>query len=128
MRIARIDHFVLTVQDIEVTSDFYTRVLGLMVVNFDQDRVALVFGNQKINLHQVGNEYEPHASVPTPGSGDFCLIAETPLEEMIAIIKAQGVEIVKGPVRKTGAQGPIESVYIHDPDGNIVEIANYIDE
>ncbi len=126
MQIGRIDHFVLTVRDIEATCEFYARVLGMQVVTFAGGRKALQFGRQKINLHEAGKEFEPKALSPTPGSGDFCLITQTPLEEVIVHIRSCGIEIVEGPVQKTGAMGPIESVYLRDPDGNLVEISNYV--
>ena len=126
MRIARIDHFVLTVASIEATCAFYSDVLGMEVVTFAGGRRALSFGAQKINLHEVGREFEPKAVRPTAGSGDFCLIADTPLEEVIALLQARGVAIEEGPVRRTGATGPIRSVYFRDPDDNLVEIANYV--
>ncbi len=126
MQINSIDHFVLTVRNIQATCEFYARVLGMQVVTFADGRKALQFGRQKINLHEAGKEFEPKAMSPTPGSGDFCLITRTPLEEVIAYIRSCGIEIVEGPVHKTGATGPIESVYLRDPDGNLVEIANYV--
>src|SRR6266566_8871589 len=126
MQVDRIDHLVLTVQNIEATCDFYMRVLGMQVVTFGNDRKALQFGEQKINLHEAGKEFEPKAMSPTPGSGDFCLITRTPLEEVIVNIRLCGIEIVEGPVHKTGAMGPIESVYLRDPEGNLVEVSNYI--
>jgi catechol 2,3-dioxygenase-like lactoylglutathione lyase family enzyme len=126
MQIDSIDHFVLTVRNIEATCEFYTRVLAMQVVTFAGGRKALQFGQQKINLHEAGKEFEPKAMSPTPGSGDFCLITQTPLEEVIAHIRSCGIEVVEGPVHKAGATGPIESVYLRDPDGNLVEISNYI--
>ncbi len=126
MQIDRIDHFVLTVRNIEATCEFYARVLGMQVVTFAGGRKALQFGQQKINLHEAGKEFEPRAMSPTPGSGDFCLITKMPLEEVIAHIRSCSIEIVEGPVHKTGAIGPIESVYLRDPDGNLVEVANYV--
>jgi catechol 2,3-dioxygenase-like lactoylglutathione lyase family enzyme len=125
MRIERIDHIVLTVRDIEATCAFYSSVLGMEVVRFGGGRTALRFGEQKINLHEAGNEFEPKALRPTPGSGDFCLITEVPLGEVVAHVRACGVAIVEGPARKTGAIGPIESIYLRDPDGNLVEVSNY---
>ncbi|MBP2291510.1 VOC family protein [Azospirillum rugosum] len=124
--ITRIDHFVLTVASIDRTCDFYQRVLGMGVVTFGAGRKALTFGGQKINLHEVGKEFEPKARRPTAGSGDFCLITETPLEEVVAHITAQGVAIEEGPVPRTGATGPIRSVYVRDPDGNLVEVSNCV--
>jgi len=127
MKLDRIDHFVLTVADIDVTCDFYVRVLGLQVVTFKGGRRALAFGNQKINLHQAGAEFLPRADKVTPGSGDFCLISQTPLEQVIAHLNAEDVTIEEGPVERTGATGPILSVYLRDPDQNLIEISQYSD-
>ncbi len=124
MQIDHLDHLVLTVADIETTVDFYTRVLGMQAVTFGEGRKALVFGQQKINLHQAGREFEPKAERPTPGSADLCFIAVTPLAEVIAHLQAQGVAIVEGPVQRTGATGPIRSVYVRDPDFNLIELSN----
>ncbi len=125
MEIDRIDHLVLTVADIEATIDFYTRVLGVRAETFDGGRRALVFGRQKINLHQVGREFSPRADRATPGSADFCLITETPLDQVRADLAAAGVAVEVGPVPKTGALGPMQSVYFRDPDANLVEVAVY---
>ncbi|ALG73573.1 virulence protein [Azospirillum thiophilum] len=125
MRIDRIDHFVLTVASIEATCAFYRDVLGMEVVTFAGGRRALAFGAQKINLHEVGREFEPKAARPAAGAGDFCLIAETPLEEVIAHLQNRGVAIEEGPVPRTGATGAIRSVYFRDPDDNLVEVATY---
>ncbi len=124
MKVDRIDHFVLTVRDIEATCDFYSRVLGMEIEEFEGRR-ALEFGRQKINLHEAGNEFEPKAEEPTPGSGDFCLITDVPLERVVEHLASCGVELVEGPVARTGAVGRIESVYFRDPDGNLVEVSNY---
>lgn len=126
MKIDRIDHLVLTVRDIKVTCDFYSRVLGMEVVRFGNGRTALRFGRQKINLHEVGKEFEPKALNPTPGSGDLCLITDLPLRQVIGHLQECGVNIVEGPVRRTGALGPIDSVYVRDPDGNLIEISNEV--
>ncbi len=123
--IDRIDHLVLTVADIAATCEFYGRVLGMEKIVFAGGRVALGFGGQKINLHPAGNEYDPRAKNPCPGSADFCLIAETPLEKVIAHLEACHVGIIEGPVAKTGAKGPITSVYFRDPDENLIEVSNY---
>ena len=125
MRIARIDHVVLTVADVEATCAFYARALGMEVVAFAGGRKALRFGSHKINLHPAGREYEPKARRPTPGSADLCLIAETPLDEAVAHLAAQGVAIELGPVERDGALGAIRSVYFRDPDGNLVEVSEY---
>ena len=124
MKIDRIDHFVLTVRDPEATCEFYARVLGMHPVTFAGGRKALAFGSQKINLHQAGREFEPKAARPTPGSGDFCLVTSVPLAEVIAHLEACGVAIIEGPVAKTGATGPLRSVYFRDPDLNLVEVSN----
>jgi len=125
MRIDRLDHLVLTVRDVEATCSFYARVLGMQVVTFGEARKALAFGRQKINLHQAGREFEPKAALPTPGSADLCLIADVALDEVIAHLAACGVAILEGPVMRTGATGPIRSVYFRDPDGNLIEVSNY---
>lgn len=128
MNIDHLDHLVLTVQNIEATCAFYTRVLGMRVVTFGGGRKALQFGSQKINLHEVGREFEPKAFRPTPGSGDLCFITRTPISEVIDLIRLFGIEIEDGPVQRTGARGYMVSVYIRDPDKNLIEIANYLDE
>jgi catechol 2,3-dioxygenase-like lactoylglutathione lyase family enzyme len=123
--IDRIDHIVITAHDVERTLDFYSRVLGMEPITFAGGRRGLAFGRQKINLHQAGREYEPKALKPNPGSMDLCFITETPLDDVIAQLKAQGVAIAEGPVPKTGALGPMTSVYFRDPDGNLIEVSNY---
>ena len=123
--IDRIDHIVITAFDLERTIDFYTRVMGMEPVTFAGGRRGLAFGRQKINLHQAGREFEPKALKPTPGSLDLCFITETPLDEVAAHLEACGVVIAEGPVEKTGALGPMMSVYFRDPDGNLVEVSNY---
>ncbi len=124
MNISHLDHLVLTVADIETSVDFYTRVLGMQAVTFGEGRKALAFGNQKINLHQAGREFEPKAERPTPGSADLCFIVATPLDRVIAHLETQGVSIIEGPVPRTGATGPIRSVYLRDPDQNLIELSN----
>ncbi|APG03578.1 VOC family virulence protein [Luteibacter rhizovicinus DSM 16549] len=126
MNIDRLDHIVLTVADIDTTIAFYTRVLGFNVVTFGEGRKALTFGRQKFNLHQQGKEFEPKAKAPTPGAIDLCLIASTPLDQVIEELNALGVLIEEGPVDRTGATGPICSVYLRDPDQNLIEISNYV--
>ena len=121
----RVDHLVLTVGSLEKTIEFYTRVLGMKEVTFGEGRKALAFGSHKINLHQAGREFEPKAEAPTPGSADLCLIARTPMTEVLAHLAAQGVEPLFPPSPRSGALGPIESVYLRDPDGNLIEISNY---
>jgi catechol 2,3-dioxygenase-like lactoylglutathione lyase family enzyme len=119
-----IDHIVLTVADVERTVDFYTKVLGMRAVSFGSGRRALVFGQQKINLHRAGAEFEPKAVRPRPGSADLCLFTQTTLDDVMAHLRACGIEIIEGPVARTGAIGPLRSVYLRDPDGNLLEIAN----
>ncbi len=126
MHVVRIDHLVLTVADIEVTVEFYCSVLGMQRVQFGSDRIALKFGDQKINLHQAGGEFEPHARNPSPGSGDLCFIADSTRDEIQGRLRRTGVKILEGPVQRTGATGPIESVYFHDPDGNLIEVSIYL--
>jgi len=125
MRIDHLDHVVLTVRDIDATCAFYTRVLGMDARTFGDGRRSLHFGAAKINLHQQGREFEPRAATPVPGSADVCLIASTPLGEVIRHLLECDVEIIEGPVQKTGATGPILSVYFRDPDGNLIEVSNY---
>jgi len=124
MDIERLDHLVLTVRDIEATCAFYHRLLGMETVTFGGGRKALVFGRQKINLHEFGAEFAPHAEYPTPGSADICFLTSTPLESFISHCREHEVDFLEGPVRRTGAGGPILSVYLRDPDGNLLEIAN----
>ena len=123
--IDRIDHVVLTVRDVEATCAFYARALGMRVVTFAGGRKALGFGRQKINLHPAGREFEPKADVPTPGSADLCLITTTPLAQVAAHLTACGVAILEGPVTRTGATGPIRSLYFRDPEGNLLEFVCY---
>jgi catechol 2,3-dioxygenase-like lactoylglutathione lyase family enzyme len=127
MEIAGIDHLVLTVASIERTLAFYTDVLGLRARSFGTEPVrwALHFGEQKFNLHEAGHEFEPKAAAPTVGGIDICLVTSTPLDEVVATLGAHGVPIVEGPVARTGARGEMRSVYVRDPDGNLVEIARY---
>jgi catechol 2,3-dioxygenase-like lactoylglutathione lyase family enzyme len=122
----RLDHLVLTVADLNRTITFYRDVLGMRLETFGEGRKALAFGDQKINLHEAGREFEPKALRPTRGSADLCFIAATPLEQVIAKLVASGVAIEQGPVRRTGATGPILSVYVRDPDENLIEISNPI--
>jgi catechol 2,3-dioxygenase-like lactoylglutathione lyase family enzyme len=125
MDIDRIDHVVLTVQSIDATCAFYARVLGMRPLTFAGNRKALAFGRQKFNLHEAGREFEPKAARPTPGSIDLCLITSTPLDDVVAHLRRCDVEIIEGPVAKTGASGPIRSVYFRDPDQNLIEVSNY---
>jgi catechol 2,3-dioxygenase-like lactoylglutathione lyase family enzyme len=125
MRIDRLDHLVLTVADIPATIGFYTRVLGMEHVTFGDGRHALAFGDSKINLHRIGREFEPKARRPTRGSADLCFVVRTPLSQVLAELISKGVPVEEGPVKRTGALGPIESVYLRDPDGNLIEISSY---
>jgi catechol 2,3-dioxygenase-like lactoylglutathione lyase family enzyme len=126
MRVSHLDHLVLTVKDIAASVSFYTRVLGMAETTFGGGRTALVFGSSKINLHQAGHEFEPKAAVPTPGSGDLCLIVDDDLDSVQAQLAAAGVAVEVGPVKRTGAVGEIISVYIRDPDQNLIELSNYL--
>lgn len=126
MKISHLDHLVLTVTSIENTCNFYQTVLGFEVITFKGDRKALKFGNQKINLHQQGNEFKPKALQPTPGSADLCFISDTPISEVVAHLNQLNIQIEEGPVERTGAMPPILSVYIRDPDQNLIEISNII--
>jgi catechol 2,3-dioxygenase-like lactoylglutathione lyase family enzyme len=125
LRIACIDHLVLTVRDIPRTVEFYKRVLGMEHVVFEGNFNALHFGSQKINLHPFRAEYLPHADIPAPGTGDMCLVCEGEIAEVVRDLTTHGVEIEVGPVEQTGARGLMTSVYIRDPDRNLVEIACY---
>lgn len=128
IKIDQLDHLVLTVKDVDASCDFYSKVLGMQVVTFGTGRKALLFGEQKINLHQFGKEFEPKAANPTPGSADLCFIAAVPLSEVIAHLTACGIEIIEGPVKRTGARGEILSVYFRDPDMNLIEVSNHLAE
>ncbi|ARP40469.1 Virulence protein [Vibrio syngnathi] len=125
MEISQLDHLVLTVSDLQVTVDFYQRVLGMKPIQFGEGRLALSFGAQKINLHLSGHEFEPKARCVQVGSADLCFISNTPLVKVIEHVESQGVVIEEGPIARTGAMGKIQSIYIRDPDGNLIEISNY---
>lgn len=124
MKIDALDHLVLTVRSIDATLAFYSTVLGMEVARFAGGRKALAFGAQKINLHEAGREFEPKAARPTPGSADLCLLSSVALADVIAHLNDCGVPVIEGPVRRTGAEGPILSVYFRDPDGNLIEVSN----
>ena len=126
MQIDRLDHLVLTVKNIDATCEFYSRILGMPVVTFGNNRKALTLGSQKINLHELGNEFEPKAHRPTPGSADLCFITTTPIDSVIAHLQTNQVTIEQGPVQRTGATGKIVSVYVRDPDLNLIEISNHV--
>ncbi len=126
MQIERIDHVVLTVRDLEATCRFYERVLGMQPETFGEGRRALRFGTQKINLHEAGKEFEPKAATAMPGSADLCFRTATPISEVTAQFRSYGVLVELGPVPQTGARSQLQSVYIRDPDGNLIEIANEV--
>ena len=126
IHIDSLDHLVLTVNDILATVFFYTRALAMEEIISSDGRVALCFGRQKINLHLAGEEFQPHAAVPQPGSADLCFLSGTPLEEAIIHLRNVGVEIIEGPVRRIGSTGPQLSIYFRDPDGNLIELANQL--
>jgi catechol 2,3-dioxygenase-like lactoylglutathione lyase family enzyme len=125
MRVVSLDHLVLTVRNIEATCAFYASVLGMEIVTFGAGRKALAFGSQKINVHEQGKEFEPKAGQPMPGSSDLCFITDAPLSEVIEHLNSLGVAILEGPVARTGAVGPIKSVYFRDPDANLIEVSVY---
>jgi len=127
MKIDRLDHLVLTVRDIEATCEFYQTILNMEVQVFGGGRKALRFGRQKINLHQKGMEIDPKAEHPTPGSGDLCFITLDPVESLIPVLTRYNVPILEGGVvSRTGATGPIASIYFRDPDKNLIEVSNYV--
>ena len=125
MQIKALDHLVLTVEDIGATCEFYHRVLGFEVITFGDNRKSLRFGDQKINLHLAGAEFQPCARRPTTGSADLCFITSTPIEALVERLKQCDIGIEEGPVDRTGARGPIRSIYIRDPDENLIELSNY---
>ena len=126
MKVRRIDHVVLTVADVDRTLAYYERVLGMTAVSFGDGRRALAFGDQKLNLHQAGREFEPKALRPTPGAIDLCLVTDVPLDRVAAHLRAQSVAIAHGPVGKVGARGRLRSLYFRDPDGNLIEVSNEV--
>ena len=127
-RVTALDHLVLTVADLPATLAFYRDILGMRAESFPAadgtDRWALHFGPTKINLHQQGAEFLPKAARPTPGAADLCFLSPTPLAIWLDHLAQAGVAIEEGPVRRTGATGPILSLYLRDPDGNLIEISN----
>lgn len=125
ININRLDHLVLTVKDIKTTVEFYTSVLGMQKEIFKGSRVALKFGTSKINLHELGREFEPKAFNVKEGSADLCFIIDTPLEEAKKFIESKGIKIEEGIVNRTGANGEILSIYLRDPDKNLIELSNY---
>lgn len=124
--IDHLDHLVLTTTDEAACIDFYAGLLGMRLQHFGQGRKALCFGAQKINIHVKGREFEPKAHLPVPGALDLCFIASVPLDEVIARLQARGVQILEGPVPRTGATGPIRSIYLRDPDLNLIEISELV--
>ena len=120
-----LDHLVLTVADIDATCRFYQRVLGMTPFSFGKDRTALAFGNRKINLYEAGQSYSPQPRKSIPGTAELCFISRTPIVDVLEHLKAQNVVVEEGPVRRDGALGPVSSVYFRDPDGNVIEVANY---
>lgn len=125
MKISKLDHLVLTVKNIDKTCEFYNQVLGMEVITFGEGRKALHFGEQKINLHEVGKEFEPKAKSPMSGTADLCFITDVPMLNVIDHLDSYGAPIEEGPVKRTGALGSITSIYTRDPDGNLIEISNY---
>jgi catechol 2,3-dioxygenase-like lactoylglutathione lyase family enzyme len=126
IKISGLDHLVLTVSDLQASCVFYRSILGMEVVTFAEGRKALRFGMQKINLHEAGHEYMPHAYRPVPGSADLCLLTGTSMEGVMRHLADCGVVMTEGPVERTGGAGPLLSVYFRDPDGNLLEISNAI--
>jgi catechol 2,3-dioxygenase-like lactoylglutathione lyase family enzyme len=126
MKIDSLDHVVLTVQDIDATCKFYAKVLGMEIVTFGENRKALSFGSQKINLQQLGRESTLRAEMPTPGSADVCFVTSVPLADVIAHLNFCGANLIGGPVERNGAKGLMMSVYFRDPDMNLIEVSNYV--
>lgn len=126
--IHHLDHLVLTTTDEQACVDFYVGLLGMALVSFGQGRKAFSFGQQKINVHVKGSEFEPKAHLPVSGALDLCFIADRPLDDVIAELQGKGANIIEGPVRRTGAVGAIRSIYLRDPDLNLIEISEQLDE
>lgn len=126
MLITTIDHLVITVNNVEASCTFYKNVLGLEILSFEDGRKALRVGDQKINLHEAGNELSPCASHPTPGSADLCFITPQPIENYMDHLQKNGISIELGPVKRTGVLGTINSVYFRDPDQNLLEVSQYL--
>lgn len=124
--IDHLDHLVITTTDEAACVHFYVDLLGMKLETFGQGRKAFLFGNQKINLHNKGHEFEPKAHTPVPGALDLCFIADRPLEQVIDCLRERGGKIIEGPVARTGATGPIRSIYLRDPDLNLIEISEHI--
>jgi len=126
ININRLDHLVLTVKDINKTVEFYTNILGMKKEIFKENRIALKYGNQKINLHLLGKEFEPKAFNVKEGSADLCFIVEESIEDIFAFLVSRNIDIEEGIVKRTGANGPIQSIYIRDPDLNLIELSTYL--
>lgn len=127
MEINRLDHLVLTVKNVADTCKFYNEILGMEIITFGNNRKALLFGSQKINLHEKGHEIDPKAAFPTSGSGDLCFIANTPVEKVLEELQDKNIPVLEGGiVERTGATGKIRSVYFRDPDNNLLEVSNYL--
>ena len=126
MKLEKLDHLVLPVSDIDRMAEFYTKHLGMHKRTFGNGRVALHFGDQKINLHPAGWNYEPKAAVSIAGSADLCFIAVEPVEAIRLVLEESGIDIIEGPIRRTGAIGELCSIYFRDPDGNLIELSNRI--
>ena len=126
IKVEELDHLVLTVVDPEATCRFYEEVLGMHRKVFRGKRLALHFGSQKLNLHQTGRKISPVAVKPTPGSADICFLTQVPLSDFCLHLEERGVEVEEGPVERTGASGPILSIYFRDPDGNLIEVSNLL--
>ena len=124
--ISHIDHLVLTVRSLEETCNFYERTLGFQRKNVAGKPTSLTFGSCKLSIHEAGHTFEPKASIPTPGSADFCLIAAVPMEDVLERLRSSGVTIELGPVKRSGAKGEMMSVYFRDPDRNLVEVSRYL--
>lgn len=127
MRLEGLDHIVLTVADVERTCHFYGELLGLEILRYAHGRRAVLFGGQKISLHQHGREFEPHSREPTPGAVELCFIATEPVTQVADELERKGVDILLPPHPRTGARGALQSLFLYDPDGNLVEISNYVD-
>jgi catechol 2,3-dioxygenase-like lactoylglutathione lyase family enzyme len=125
--IHHLDHLVLTTSNEEVCVDFYVGLLGMTLETFGEGRKAFKYGEQKINLHVKGKEFEPKAHLPVPGALDLCFIAAIPLDEVIARLNSRGAHIIEGPVARTGANYRIRSIYLRDPDLNLIEISERAD-
>ena len=128
MKVNKIDHLVLTTSDIEQTINFYTTILGMELISVEGGRKSLRFGTQKINLHEAGQEISPHAKHPLPGSTDLCFITATSIQQVVEHLHSSGITPLEGPTKRIGATGPLLSIYIQDPDGNLLELSNHLKE